>query len=194
MTARPVAAAGVNSRIIFLNGASSAGKSTLARAVQAALEDPFERVSSDLLEGGIPKRWGGNDAWWREARPRFFAGFHGCIRALAAAGNDLIVEHVIEFPAWRTELARLLGPFDVYLVGVHCSLDELERRERQRGDRRLGEGREHLECDRIHTFGPYDLDVDTTGRDPSALAAELIRCWRGRTASVLHSVALLGVP
>jgi hypothetical protein len=40
-------------------------------------------------------------------RPRFFAGFHRCLPALADTGNDLIVEHVIEFPAWRDELSRL---------------------------------------------------------------------------------------
>ncbi len=46
-------------------------------------------------------------------RPGFFAGFHRCLPALAAAGNDLIVEHVIEFPAWRADLAELLDGLDV---------------------------------------------------------------------------------
>ena len=33
--------------------------------------------------------------------------------ALDCCGNDLIVEHVIEFPAWRAELAQLLAHLDV---------------------------------------------------------------------------------
>jgi hypothetical protein len=33
-----------------------------------------------------------------------FAGFHRCPPALADTGDDLIVDHVIEFPAWRDEL------------------------------------------------------------------------------------------
>jgi hypothetical protein len=47
--------------------------------------------------------------------------------ALADTGNDLIVEHVIEFPAWRHKLSRLLAHLDVFLG------------ERSRGDRRIGE-------------------------------------------------------
>ncbi|PZS39442.1 MAG: hypothetical protein DLM62_08290, partial [Pseudonocardiales bacterium] len=56
-------------------------------------------------------------------------------------GNDLIVEHIIEFRAWREDLVRLLEGLDVFLVGVHCDLAETGCRERDRGDRRIGEGR-----------------------------------------------------
>jgi chloramphenicol 3-O phosphotransferase len=136
-------------RIIFLNGASSSGKSTLAKALQEALAVPFLHVSSDhlVVSGMLPARRDpdGPFAWWEQMRPRFFAGFHRCLPALAAAGNDLIVEHIIEFLPWRTELARLLDGLDVFLIGVHCDLAEIDRRERARGDRRIGEGRAHVE-------------------------------------------------
>lgn len=170
-------------RVVLLHGASSSGKSTLARAIQTQLDEPFLHLSSDQMVGMLPARRDadGPFAWWTGMRPPFFHGFHRCIAAFAAAGNDLVVEHVIEFPAWRAELASLLRGLDVFLVGVHCDLDELDRRERERGDRRIGEGREHVEHDGIHTFGPYDLDVDTTGRDPDETAAEVIAAWRVRT-------------
>ena len=169
-------------RIILLHGASSSGKSTLARALQAQLDEPFLHVSSDGMAGMLPTRREaeGPFAWWTGMRPPFFHGFHRCIPAFAAAGNDLVVDHVIEFATWRAELAALLRGFDVFLVGVHCDLDELDRRERERGDRRIGEGRTHVEVDGIHTFGPYDHEVDTTATDPGALAGELISAWRGR--------------
>ena len=77
-----------------------------------------------------------------------------------AAGNDLIVEHIIEFRAWRTDLARLLDGLDVFLIGVHCDLAKIDRRGRARGDRRIGEGRAHVETDLIHSLGLYDLDLD----------------------------------
>ena len=114
-------------------------------------------------------------------RPRFFEGFHRCLPALAAAGNDLIVEHIIEFRAWRQHLARLLDGMDVFLVGVHCDLAEIDRRERDRGDRCIGEGRSHVETDLIDTFGPYDFEVDTTNAIPSAVAASVLAAWRTRT-------------
>jgi chloramphenicol 3-O phosphotransferase len=173
-------------RIIFLNGASSAGKSALAKAMQELLPEPFLHVSSDHLvaSGMLPARRDqhGPFAWQQTVRPRFFAGFHRCLPALAAAGNDLIVEHVIEYPSWRDDLARLLVGLDVFLVGVYCDLEEIDRRERSRGDRRIGEGRSHVETDFIHTFGPYDFTVDTTDATPTALAGSVLAAWwaRGR--------------
>ncbi|MBC6467476.1 chloramphenicol phosphotransferase CPT family protein [Actinomadura alba] len=172
-------------RVILLNGASSSGKSTLAKALQRTLGEPFLHVSSDqfVATGMLPDRReeSGPFNWWSQMRPRFFAGFHRCLPALAEAGNDLIVEHVIEFPAWRDELARLLAHLDVFLVGVHCDLDELDRRERARGDRRMGEGRSHVEENLMHTFGPYDLEVDTTAGVSATLADSVLTAWRNRT-------------
>jgi chloramphenicol 3-O phosphotransferase len=148
------------------------------------LDEPFLHVSSDHLAaaGMLPRRReeGGPFDWWHEMRPRFFAGFHGCLPALASAGNDLILDHIIEFAAWRRELAALLEGLDVYLVGVHCDLDEIDRRERARGDRRAGEGRTHVLVDGIHTFGPYDLEVDTTSGVNAELVESIVLAWRHR--------------
>lgn len=176
-------------RIILLNGASSSGKSTLARELQEALDTPFLHMSSDLLvaAGVLPRRREaqGPFVWWEEMRPRFFDGFHRCLPALAAAGNDLIVEHVIEFDSWRRQLGELLATFDVFFVGVHCDVGELDRRERLRGDRRIGEGRTHVEVDRIHDFGPYDHEVDTTNGVSAELVAQCINAWRQRASFAL---------
>jgi chloramphenicol 3-O phosphotransferase len=181
----PVPTARGPGRVIVLNGASSSGKSRLAKALQHALDEPFLHVSSDqfLAAGILPARRddSGPFDWWHQMRPRFFDGFHRCLPALAAVGNDLIVEHIIEFPAWRGELAALLADLDVFLVGVHCDLDELDRREQVRGDRRVGEGREHVTVDRIHTFGTYDFEVDTTTGVDGQLVEAVLAAWRRRT-------------
>jgi chloramphenicol 3-O phosphotransferase len=172
-------------RIIFLNGASSSGKTTLAKAIQESLPEPFLHLSSDHLvaSGMLPARRDpeGPFAWWQQMRPRFFDGFHRCLPALAAAGNDLIVEHIIEFRAWRENLAVLLAGLDVFLVGVHCDLAEIDRRERDRGDRRVGEGRAHVESNLIHTFGPYDFEVDTTYTITGVVAESVLAAWRARS-------------
>lgn len=110
--------------IILPNGASSAGKSTLARELQQRLESPFLYLSFDLLRdgGAIPlERFRRGDFDWAESRAAVFAGLHNSIAAFAGAGNDLIVEHIIEQRAWLEDLLRLLAPFDVYCVGVHSA-------------------------------------------------------------------------
>ncbi|GAA4190593.1 hypothetical protein GCM10022252_29110 [Streptosporangium oxazolinicum] len=171
-------------RIIFLNGASSSGKSTLAKLLQHRLDEPFLHVSSDhLVASGMlpePRDAEGPFAWWTEMRPRFFKGFHQCLPSLAVMGNNLIVEHVIEFRAWREELARCLEGFDVFLVGVHCDLAEIDRREHARKNHRIGKGRSHVEVDGIHTFGPYDYEVDTSAGVSDALAEAVLTAWRAR--------------
>ena len=150
-------------KIILLNGASSAGKSTLAQGLQAALSEPFWHYSIDHLMAAkiLPhERITNGDFAWRNLRPSFFDGFHRSIPALATAGNNLIVEHIVETRAWMDRLLTLLGPLDVFFVGVHCPLPELERRELLRGDRPVGDARADFEI--THTFGIYDFEVNST--------------------------------
>ena len=79
----------MSGRIILLNGASSSGKSTLAREMQAQLETPFLHLSSDqLVDGGaIPRRGARPVRVGNAMRPRFFDGFHRCLPAMAGAGT-----------------------------------------------------------------------------------------------------------
>jgi chloramphenicol 3-O phosphotransferase len=172
-------------RIIFLTGASSSGKTSMARSIQRAMPTPFFHVASDHLAEIVPARRTdeGPFAWWTTVRPRFFDAFHRCLPVMAAAGNDLIVDHLIEFDFWRDQLRDLLVGLDVFLVGVHCDLDEIDRREHQRGDRMAGEGRGHIEIDRVHDLGPYDHEIDATGRLSENLATEVIDAWTKRAPS-----------
>ena len=167
-------------KIIFLNGASSAGKSSLARALQAQLDEPFWHWSIDhvLASGTLPRELFATGRFeWAALRPAFFEGFHRSLPALASAGNDLIVEHIVESADGMRLLVELLAPFDVFYVGVRCPLPELERRERERGDRRLGSAREDDAT--THAFGRYDFEVLATS-DPGELAADVLRAWRER--------------
>ena len=84
-------------------------------------------------------------------RPRFFDGFHRCIPAMAAAGNDLVVEHVVEFAGWRAQLDELL---DVFWVAVQ------------------GDGQ-----NRIHDHGHHHMHVDTTTGVTDALVQSVIDGW-----------------
>lgn len=153
----------MSGKIILLNGASSSGKSTLARGLQAALDEPFWHFSIDhlLAANVLPKgRIDGGEFPWRDLRPQFFEGFHRCLPALAAAGNNLIVEHIVETDTWMRRLLSLLGHLDVFFVGIHCPLPELERRELERGNRRIGEAQADFET--THAFCVYDFEVLST--------------------------------
>jgi chloramphenicol 3-O phosphotransferase len=166
--------------IILLNGASSAGKSTLARGLQAALAEPFWHYSIDHLLAAqiVPQqRIDSGDFPWRSVRPQFFDGFHRSIAAFAAAGNHLIVEHIVETAAWRDQLLEVLAAHDVFFVGLHCPLPELERRAQARGASKLAEARTDYAT--VHTFGPYDFEVHSTAPNSENVRA-VIAAWQGR--------------
>lgn len=168
-------------RIILLNGASSSGKSSIARAVQGRIGEPFWHYSIDHLRdaGVLPlDRMRAGEFPWPPMREPFFEGFHQSLVAFAQAGNNLIVEHIVETSGWMRRLTSLLAPFDVYFVGVHCPLDELEKRELARGDRRIGDARRDFET--IHRHAVYDLELDAT-LGPTDNADRLIAAWTERT-------------
>ena len=168
--------------IILLNGESSSGKSTLARALQDRIERPFWQISIDhLRDGGVlpNARIARGDFAWRDMRDSFFLGFERSLLAYVLAGNNLIVEHIMESESWAQRLAVTLLGQDVFFVGVRCDLAELERRERERGDRRIGDARRDHAL--IHRYCRYDCEVD--GTQPAAGNAErIIEAWRRRSA------------
>ena len=167
-------------KIILLNGASSAGKSTLSKALQAALPEPFWHFSIDHLLAAkiLPhERLKSGDFHWKDLRPAFFEGFHRCLPALAEAGNNLIVEHIIETDAWMHRLAESLQPYDVFFVGLHCPLRELERRELARGDRRIGDAKKDFETTLARCI--YDIELDST-MPLEENVAMLLAAWERR--------------
>lgn len=149
-------------KIIIINGPSSSGKTTLSLALQKRLKIPFIRFSFDLfIENKVLPREQidrGNFSW-PAMRPAVFDGLHLCVPALASAGNNVIFDHIIETEGWLHDLVRHLADFDVFFVGLHCSVEELERREIQRRDRRIGEARADLQI--VHRFGIYDLELNS---------------------------------
>lgn len=176
--------------IIFLHGASSAGKSTLAWAIRDRAEVPFWHYSIDHLRdaGVLPSdRIRRGDFAWSEMRNGFFEGFHRSIGSFAGAGNNLIIEHILDTDGWLATLAEILAPHDVLFVGLHVPLVELNRRESARGDRPTGMAA--ADFDSVHRGLRYDLEVDAS-RDAAENAELILRTWRGpRSRSVLFESA-----
>ena len=167
-------------KIIFINGASSAGKSTLCAGLQARLPEPFWHFSIDHLSAAkvLPmERIRSGESPWATMQAAFFEGFHRCLAALAAAGNNVLVEHIIEEESWHGRLAGLLTPFDCFFVGLHSPLEELNRRERLRGDRPIGDAERDFGF--VHAFARYDCELDAT-RPPEENVARVLAAWSAR--------------
>lgn len=168
-------------KIILLNGASSAGKSTLCEALQAELTVPFLQFSLDFFMFNskvLPKRRDQTGPFsWPAIRPKLFEGYFNCLAGLANAGNNVLTDYIIESQEQLQQLIQKLGHLDVFLVGVHCPLPELERREKIRGDRGIGDAKRDLET--VHTFTRYDFEVDST-KPPDENAKAIAGAWELR--------------
>ena len=167
-------------KIILIHGPSSSGKSSIAGELQARIEAPFWHISIDHLRdaGILPMaRIRSREFPWTGLREPFFDGFHHALAAYAGSGNNLIVEHIVETQAWMADLVRILTRFDVFFVRVHCAVEELERREIARGDRRAGDARRDFEA--LPVF-PYDLELDSTATTAGESVERLLSAWRGR--------------
>jgi len=135
---------------------ASAAKSTIAKALRTKLEPQFCYYASDRLAEGDFRPI--EPTVRLAGRKMFFEGFHRSIPAFASAGIDLLIEHIVEEQSWADDLVKLLAPFDTFWVGVHAPLSELDRRERLRNDRKVGEAAYHL---KTHSFCKYDVEIDS---------------------------------
>lgn len=170
--------------IILINGASSAGKSTLAREVQAQADVPLLHFTFDLFIDGniLPREQLRSGRFqWHTIRSTVFHGYRRCLHALASSGNALVVDHIVETQDEMLELLDLFADLDVFFVGLHCSLAELERREKARGDRQGGDARHDLQT--VHTFGEYDLELHSDRATVAENATMLLNAWYKRQHS-----------
>lgn len=161
-------------RVLFLQGASSAGKSTLAKALQLGLDEYWWVLEADDITR--MQATGPRTDWWEptpEERPhpswnpelrlsRWLSGYYGCLATLAKTGSNVIAVGGWLETSWLLEVAATLDGIDALCVGVYCPLDELERREAARGDRPPGYARSHY--DAVHTHALYDARVDTSSQ------------------------------
>jgi len=172
--------------IIFLNGVSSAGKSSLAKNLQDLFKEPFLHLGIDTFGAMLPERFQGVGAYaslgWEfkssadsAERPvieivtgcigkKLLAGMQHSVGALANAGNNLIIDEVLLKQEDLESYRRILQGFRVYFIGVTAPLEIIEEREKLRGDRCLGLARGMYDI--VHVNKIYDLVVDTSMYSP----------------------------
>ena len=157
--------------ILFLNGTSSSGKTSTAKAFQKLWPDPVIYASNDafiyMFADHVLKK---KENLSKVIGP-ILTAFYRSLPNIAACGFPMVVDSVIEDEGWMRLCVENLADYDVLFVGVKCPLDELERRELARGDRHVGFARWQFE--RVHEFGAYDFELDTSKRTPEECAGQL---------------------
>lgn len=157
---------------VVLNGASSAGKSSIAKAIQRLSPVPALHASLDSFTDMFDWAAIGDQTVRDECHRVGVSNFHAALPILASSRFLLIVDHVFEQHAWFEACRDALKAKRTYFVGVRCPLAVLEQREKARGNRRIGLARWQFE--RVHQEKPYAAEVDTSLLSPDESAASIL--------------------
>jgi chloramphenicol 3-O phosphotransferase len=182
----------MSGRIVILNGAPRAGKSSIARAVMADVPGRWVSLGVDAMNAALPRellpgiglRPGGERPELEPAVARLYAELYDQIAEHAQAGDDLVVD--VGHHEWYSRplgvlraSARRLSGMPVLFVGVRCPIEVIMARRNadpQGGFYVAGDGvpepvRRWQEA--VHQPGIYDLEVDSSAMTPEQCAAAI---------------------
>jgi chloramphenicol 3-O phosphotransferase len=173
----------VSTQVIVLNGASSSGKTSIARNLQGMLPTPWLLLGIDDLIRAIPDK-GIEDGTllhirdtgqvvvgpgWRRLEASWYVG----IATIAASGTGVIVDEVfLDGGGGQDRLRTALSGLGVLWVGVTCDRDVAMAREALRPDR-VG-GQSESQAIVVHEGVTYDLIVDTSLVTSESCAASVL--------------------
>ena len=179
--------------IILLNGCSSAGKTTLAQAIQEASAQPIQCIALDHFRDGMPGKYRGMNSAAGEPGARglniiprdgrtelrfgdvglaVLRGMRRAVAAFATSGVDVVVDDLLLERAFLLDYLEAFAGLDVVFVGVRCDLATVNRRESSRPGRFPGTAAAHYE--RVHEDCDYDVEVDTAACSPREGARRVI--------------------
>lgn len=169
--------------IIYLNGPSSSGKSTIAHALQEALEEPYLLIGIDKVIEMMPPKlnnWKGGPAplgySWQaacdeEGHPiktlaigpyakKMEPLLKAMVRTIIEQDHNVIVDDIVFGKSAVDEWREAFKGFRVLWVGISAPLAVLEERERQRPDRMIGSAK--VLAALVNKDVIYDLEFDTS--------------------------------
>jgi chloramphenicol 3-O phosphotransferase len=169
-------------QVIVLNGGSSSGKSSIARALQDILPKVWLTFGVDALIEALPGR--GDDprsGLVLEAdgtvtvKPEFRAledVWYAGLAFMAHNSASLILDEVLlTGGVGQRRLQAALNGLDLFWVGVHCDPNVAAAREMTRSDR--VQGMAMAQAVAVHRGVTYDIEVDTTGCSASECASRI---------------------
>ena len=160
--------------ILFLNGVSNAGKSTLTKVLQKKLSQPYYHICCDNFMNMSQKQILHDDFY---NQVNITHGImHETIALFSDKGHNVIVDDVvIDLPEaynWMYDYVSMFENYPVLSVRIDCPVEELERRKKIRGDRSIGQSKWQLE--QMNSSWTYDLIVNTFDNTTEECADKII--------------------
>ena len=166
-------------QIILLNGPSSSGKSTLARALRELIfTERGEEYGIVSIDDHM--KISEHETIYEDDVYDISGDMCESIANALNTAPGVIVDHVITSERIFRRLEETALPFRLVSIRVECPLEVLRERERERGDRSLGSA----EASYTYLFPKdgYDLTVNTHEMTPEECARKIFRyCFPSET-------------
>ncbi len=162
-------------RIIYLNGVTSSGKTSIVEALQARRDVFFYVVANDLFQEMIGEEYLQED-YWKYLGEVIIMMYHTA-KLFSDMGKNVIIDSILverEGVAPHYErMKEILGNNPLDIVEVYCPLDICRQRNIDRGDRYESQSDEQAEL--MAKDIRYSMRVDTSLLSPAECADKILR-------------------
>ena len=181
-------------KVIFLNGLTSSGKTSISRLIQEINENYFYYLSDDtfysfywdmfhdkyddyIINSGLVDKY--------EAEAKGF--MYQFAKLIATQGMNVIIDSVLmetngfidKFKKSNYQiLLESLSGIELFMVEIFCPLDECRRRNIERKDRR--ENQSHEQSEIINKTVNYNFRIDTSIHNSSECAQKILEEFYSR--------------
>lgn len=162
-------------RIIFLNGVTSSGKTSIVDALQEREDVFFYVVANDLFEQMVGDRYLRRD-YWKYLSEVIIMMYHTA-KLYSDMGKNVLIDGILvereEIKPHYHQLLEILRDNPLDVVEVYCPPDICRQRNLRRQDRRETQSDEQAE--RMAKDIRYSLRVDTSIQSPAECADIILR-------------------
>lgn len=162
-------------KIIFLNGVTSAGKTSIVDALQERRDVFFYVVANDLFQEMVGEQYLQED-YWKYLSEVIIMMYHTA-KLYSDMGKNVLIDGILvereEIRPHYEQLMKIMKDNPLEIVEVYCPLEICKQRNIERGDRYETQSEEQAEL--MNPEIRYSMRVDTSVLSPEACAEQIVK-------------------
>jgi chloramphenicol 3-O phosphotransferase len=161
-------------RILFLNGVTSSGKTSIVDALQAREDIFFWVLANDLFQQTVGEQYLKRD-YWKYLSEAILMMYHTA-KLFSDMGKHVLLDGILvereEISPHYRQMSEILRENPLDIVEVYCPLSICRQRNLLRGDRYETQSQEQQDC--MAKGIAYSLRVDTSVLSSKACADKIM--------------------
>ena len=162
-------------KIIFLNGVTSSGKTSIVDALQERRDVFFYVVANDLFQEMVGEQYLQED-YWKYLSEVIIMMYHTA-KLYSDIGKNVLIDGILvereEIKPHYDQLMEIMKDSPLEIVEVYCPLDVCLQRNIERGDRYATQSEEQAEL--MSPEIRYSMRVDTSVSSPEECAEQIVK-------------------